>query len=982
MPPEPTNPFAAAQPFAISGWKHKDGLPAERLRQILCDADGFLWISTFNGLARFDGVRFRCYDVANTPGISDNLINALFQDRSGRLWLGHETGCVTVFEDGRFRPLSLDQTWMGSPVDRIVQRRDGTVWVLNRRGWLLPVKEGEIGAALQEIDGTQVSLVVADAEGELWATAGQKIYRFDGERFSLQWNDSGRVHPHIFAARAGGIWVAGPTSVRRWHNGTWTADIILTDLGGRAGTTEWVETANGQLAVRTFDEGLHLLTVNRPPLHITTRDGLPSNHISALAQDAEGNFWLGVGDKGLCRLLPRSVQMVAPPDGWNARAVHAVIEGKDAALWAATEGAGIYRLQEGHWTNFDQRSGVTNPVVKTLWETDRGRILAGLASGGVVGFNRDRFESLAFGTALSHATALFEDRGGRLWVGGIMGAFLVEPDSRAARPVPAPNAFSLITGFAETKDGTLWIGSLGFGLGTYRDGRFAVLRRDTGLPSDYVWSLHTSDDGTLWIGTYDRGLVRYRQGRFASVSTTHGLPGNMVGQIIEDESRALWVGTNGGIARVSREELDRCADGLTKRIDATVYDLSDGLTTLGLSGGVQSAACRTRDGALWFATDSGLARIDPRQLRPDRPAPPVVIESVRIDGVETSLMGRRSDAVIKVPPGSRRVEFDYTAPSLNVPHRLRFRYLLEGADRQWNDVDSRRTAYFSYLRPGDYTLRVRLASAYARAPGREAAVRIRVIPYFWETTWFAILVGASALFLGVVIVRLVLQSRHRRRLAQLERAQAIERDRTRIAHDLHDEIGSGLTQLSIWTHAALAATQPEKVTSRLREIEGATSQMTEALDEIVWAVNPRHDSLESLLGYLGRTVEEFGRRAGFQVHVDIPLDLAPLEVTAEARHELYLVVREALHNTAKHAGATALWFSVRRDGEDYVFQLDDNGRGFATASAKPPGRRVGVGLESMRARMERIAGSVAWSNRVEGGARLVFRVSFGKGKKT
>lgn len=974
---------AAEGQYAISTWKNKDGLPAERLRHLLCDADGFLWISTFNGLARFDGVRFKTYEVASTPGISDNLINALFQDRSGRLWLGHETGGVTVFENGRFRPLFLDRSWVGSPVDRIVQRRDGAVWILNRRGTLLPIKGDEIGKVVTGIEGIPVSVLAADTEGELWATAGQKVYRFDGQKFTLQLEAPGRVPLHIFAARSGGLWIPGPTAVRRWHHGAWTGDTIPTELGSRSRTTEWVEVAKGQVAVRTFDDGLHLLGTNRAPLHITTKDGLPSDHISALTEDAEGNIWIGVGDRGLSRLAPRSVQIFAPPDGWLGRAVHAVTQGRDGSLWAATEGAGIYRLKNGLWTRFDERSGVTNPVVKTLLETGQGRILAGLASGGVLEFKEDRFEPLLLGASLPHPTALFEDSGKRLWAGGLTGAVVVGQDSPVAQPVTRADTFSLVTCFAESKDGTVWIGSLGFGLGVYRDKRFTVIRREAGLPSDYVWCLHTSTDGTLWIGTYDRGLVRYREGRFAVISAAHGLPGNMVGQIVEDESGALWIGTNGGIARVTRDGLDRCADGQTTRIDAAVYDLSDGLTTLGLSGGVQSAAGRARDGALWFATNSGLARIDPRQLRPPRPVPPVLIESIRIDGAETPLAGPPSDRVITVPPGSRRVEFDYTAASLNSPYRIRFRYLLEGADRQWNEVDSRRTAYFSYLRPGDYTLRVRLASENDGAEGREAAVRIQVVPYFWETTWFAVMVGASAFLMCGAVLLLFLRNRHRKRLAQLERAQAIERDRTRIAHDLHDEIGSGLTQLSILSHSAIAAaTNPEKVTSRLREIESATSVMTEAIDEIVWAVNPRHDSLESLLAYLGRTVQEFGRRAGHQVHIDIPLDLAPLEVTAEERHELYLVMREALHNTAKHANASIIWFSVRREQDVYVFQLDDNGRGFPRESPRIAAQRVGVGLESIRCRMERIGGAVSWSNRPEGGARLVFRVTWGKRRRT
>lgn len=973
-------PAAASRDYAVTTWRTKDGLPSDRVRRLLQDSTGFLWVATFNGVARFDGVRFRRYDVANTPVLPNNLVNALWEDRTGRIWLGHETGEISYWEQGRFHTLPVEPEWKGSPIDQFAESQDGTLVVVNRKGWLCPIRERHVGAILREHHGAGIRNLVNDRAGQIWAVGPNGVHRYHPATNTL--SDAPEIpvreatRPQLVASRDGGLWVVGLREMRRWNNGRWTGESIATDLRLRTPTNTWVELADGRLAASTLDEGLVIFSRDGATRRIDTGGGLPANFVLGLLEDREGNLWMGAGDLGLCRLRPSLVAMVAPPGGWENRAVHSVVETRDGAIWAGTEGAGIFRLKDDRWDHFDRGAGLTQPIIKTLLEDRAGRLWVGLANGGYGQLEGGRYARSQTPVNLSAVFAMFEESDGRFWIGGNQGAFRLE--NRRPLPLPErPGPPSRVSAFAETPAGVVWIATLGGGLLRFEAGRVQVFTRTDGLPSDYLWTLHASADGTLWIGTYDRGLVRLRTGQFALIDTTRGLPGNMVGQILEDESGALWVGTNGGIARLARAELEACADGRRPRVAATVFDQSDGLGTLGLAGGMQNTACRARDGALWFATDAGLARIDPRSTPQRHPAPPTVIEAVRVDGVETPVAGSGARSVVALPPGSRRVEIDYTGLSLAAPQRLRFRHRLEGAERGWAEAGPQRTAYLGYLRPGDYTFRVQAESgAGTDAVAGEAAVRLHVEPFFWETAWFAGLVAGSALLLVAGIVFAIQHARHRRRLEQIARQQAIERDRTRIAHDLHDEIGSGLTQLSILSHAALAAAaQPGKSAGHLREIQQTTTEMTEAIDEIVWAVNPRHDSLESLLAYLGRVVQEFARRANLTCHFDVPLDLGPLEVTAEYRHELYLVLREALHNVSKHAAASTIWFSVRRENDEFRFRLEDNGRGFPPAESPPAeGRRGGLGRQSMERRLARLGGRLVAGDRPGGGAVVEFRV--------
>jgi signal transduction histidine kinase/streptogramin lyase len=632
-------------------------------------------------------------------------------------------------------------------------------------------------------------------------------------------------------------------------------------------------------------------------------------------------------------------------------------------------------LLGGNWTRYAREAGLTNLAVKTMLEDATGRIWVGLTNGDCGVFEGERFRPLFTDPAVGPLTAIFQSRGGDIWVGGLIGVGRAVGDRlHVVRSEHGP--MGQISGFAEEPDGTVWIASLGNGLGRYRNGVMQVLRKAEGMPSDYVWSLHRGRDGTLWIGTYDRGLVAYRDGRFSQIDTTRGVPGNIVAQIIEDDAGALWLGTNGGIARIGPTELARVAAGSNARVSAQVFDVSEGLTTRALSGGSQAGACRTRDGLLWFATDRGLARIDPRISPPAAPLPPVIIETIRIDGIEVQAAGPAQHLTLAVEPGSRRLEIDYTGLSLTAPHRVLFRYKLEGADDVWNEAETRRTAYFSYLRPGRYVFRVQSLSAEGTG-GPEASLQLDVGSYFWETNWFLGLAATVAFGLVASLVYWLTRARHRRQIARIEAVHAIERDRTRIAHDIHDEIGSGLTQLSILSHAAPAAEAGEgEMAGRLREIEKTVTEMTAAIDEIVWAVNPRHDSLESLVSYLSGVVQDFARRVGLHCDIDAPFDLERVEVTAEYRHELYLVVREALQNVAKHAAATEVRFSVQSEADAFVFRLEDNGRGFPAGTTEPKSTAGnGLGLESMRQRIARLGGTLSWANRSEGGAIVEFRVA-------
>lgn len=965
-------------PYAMTQWSTRDGLPADRVRALLQDKAGFLWVATFNGVARFDGVHFRQYDVAGAPSLPNNLVNALFEDRAGRIWFGHETGELTIWSDGQFFPVIVPASWRGAPVDEFAEDRSGRVWVRNRRNWLIPVLNKSAGPIVRQLVGQPISEIASDPTCAVWVRLGSRIFEFEPDvgpepQLGRELPTGELQRPRLCPDRKGGVWIIGDSDMRRWQDGRWTGEAFAAaHSSGRLAMNRWIQTADGGLATGTLNQGIQLVSPSGTETRIGIGEGLPTPFVTALLQDREGNFWAGVADYGLYRIRPGVVAIVRPSG--LARplrlAIEAVVQTRDGSIWAGTEGAGIMRLQDGAWTQFGADAGLSNLVVHALLEDRKGNLWAGLSDGTLSRLAGDRFRRVLASAELAQLSAIFEASNGTLWLGSLHAAGFV--DGNAPHFVSSDSEpLTHVRCFAETPDRAVWIATLGDGLGRHAGGRLQVYRRGDGLPSDYLWSLLATADGVLWIGTYDRGLAWRRDGRFHHLGTAEGLPGNTVGQILEADDGALWLGTNGGIARIAREELQAYEEGRRSRVAVVNFSISDGLSTVGIAGGRQASAFRGKDGQLWFASRDGITRIDSRNSGSTTPTPSALIQAVRIDGAETPLASGSAGHILPVPAGSRRLEIDYTAVSLSSPERIRFQHRFEGANTGWTHAETRRTAYFDFLPPGDYAFQVVATSDNDARSSEPAVLRFRVIPKFWETWWFRALVSTVALLAVSGTVALILRARHRRRIEQLERVRAVEHERTRIAHDLHDKIGSGLTELSFLSHSALSATDFAALGSRIGEMQTTTKEMTEAIDEIVWAVNPRHDWLESLVSYLGRSVQDFSYHTGLRCHIDIPITEKNLRMPPEVRHNVFLAVREGLNNVVKHAAATEVRFIVRREGPDLVLHLEDNGRGLVRHGTPVAG---GLGLETMHQRLARLGGSVTWSARPGGGTVLTFRL--------
>jgi signal transduction histidine kinase/ligand-binding sensor domain-containing protein len=967
--------------YSIQNWQIEDGLPQNAVTSVVQARNGYLWVGTYSGLARFDGVQFTVFDENNTPELHDSRVTSLFEADDGKLWIGHENGGVTSYQDGRFHAVNYNANRSGGKIVDIGTDQAGAVWLLNQQGLLTRLKDGLVltpsaGTATNVVDMTR------SKQGSIWVARDGRVSLLDHGRLRpLQFADanSNNYVQGISASRDGGLWVACDGHIKKWKDNHW-----LDDLGqfpwGQSPLSKLIETKSGILLAGTTDYGLYLIFPDHPqsPLCFNQAAGFPSDWIISLLQDREGNFWAGTGGGGLIKMRKSFANAIEPPDHWQGRAVLCAKSGQDGALWIGTEGAGLYRLQNGKWKNYGTKDGISNPYVWSVAEDKNGELWASTWSGGLFVRRGEHFISApGLEQIMTPMPATFCAGPDKLWVGTGDGLLLYDSGQVTWLGKTNSVARASIRCIIEDANGAVWFGTSGDGLGGLKNGKLQQFRKSDGLASDYIECLHLDSDGTLWVGTFGGGLSRLKKGHFASIGKKQGLPNNIVCDIEDDGNGFFWMSSHDGIIRVSKAELNRCADGKISEVSCTAYGLSDGLPTLECSEG---RGCKTADGKLWFPTTKGLVNLNPRDIPFNPLPPPVVIEAMLVDDqIVTNKLS--ADTFLQIPPGRHQFEFQYAGLSFTAPEKVQFKYRLNGFETAWVNAGTRRVANYNYIPPGKYAFQVIACNNDGVWNDTGAEIGFVVLPFFWQTLWFHLLVGAGIIAASGGLVWFDTRRRMRRKLERIERQRDIERERARIAHDIHDDLGSQLTRITMLSESAREGlNDPHRAAAGLNQIYDTARELTRAMDEIVWAVNPRHDTLESLAGYLERFAQDLLAAADIRCRLDFPVQFPEWRLTAEVRHNVFLAFKESLHNIVRHAAASEVRISLVPGAASFELIIEDNGHGFArqnnAGNLSEDANRFssGNGLENMTRRLTEIGGHCSIQSASERGTKVTFKV--------
>jgi ligand-binding sensor domain-containing protein/signal transduction histidine kinase len=978
--------------YQVDGWQTDEGLPQGTVTSIAQTGDGYLWLGTQNGLVRFDGVSFKFFNENNVPALKNNRIVQLFVDRLDRLWIGAEQGNLVCFQDGRFTAYEMPGKGTAFNYARaFCDDTNGGLWVVSCEWQLIHLDNGrfEVPSANWKLKGIRPDAVASDRAGRVWVGTEKELAVRQDKNFRNvydQTNEENFQVEFLARSRTGGIWVAGNRQLRKFESGHW-----VKNLGAYAWTNSPVyglyEDSQNRLWVATLGDGLFRYDPDGTILHLTTKDGLANDFVRCVTEDHEGNIWAGMEGGGLCRLKPAIFQTLGARQGLSSDQVMSMGEASDGSFWIGMNGAGLDHLSDGRITHYGPEQGLLNGHVWSVVQDRQGTLWLGTWDG-LFKYEHDHFTGLSDGTTIGwEVLAIYEDPQDNLWLGQQAFGAVTKLHGNERTPVMIPGASSSLDVRVMVQDraGRFWIGTENEGLYCLQNGSCVHFGRQNGLASESVWSLRADDNGTLWIGTCGGGLSRWQNGKITTWTTKNGLVNDVICQILEDHEGNLWLGSYGGVFRVNRHTLDASADdgGL---IECDGFDKSDGLPSVECVGGFQPSGYRSLDGRLWFPTVKGFAIINPEKVAHNPLAPPVVIESLIVDKSTLwpeagSMNAGDLTGPVKIPPGAQRLKFQFTALSLTAPKKVRFKYKLEGIENHWQDAGENRSVEYSRIPPGTYRFAVIACNNDGVWNDTGAAVTVTMLPYFWQTSWFMALAILTTLGSVAGSVRYVVKQKLQRRIERVERERAIEAERGRIANDIHDDLGSGLTEIIILSELAQSSEiSAEAVQADVRKVTGKARALTQSLDEIVWAMNLQNDTLDSFVTYACNFAQEYLQLAKIRCRLDVPAQLPNVPLTADIRHNLFMVLKETLNNIVKHAEASEVWIRIEIEPERFTLSIRDDGRGFrlnptADGPVETEGQNLNSnlgkdGLVNMRKRLKNIGGQLHLESRAGGGTRV------------
>lgn len=947
------DPSRGLREFGRQVWLSENGLPQNTVQAIAQTGDGYIWIGTQEGLARFDGVKFDIFDKQNTPALKSNDIRSLLAAHDGTLWIATSFGLVRR-QNGQFTTFTANEGLPDNNIGIVTEDPAGSIWIATS-GALAVYRNGTF-KSLGNRAGIQALAALNDGSIMLVTTAGVEHFKYP----SVSSENPDALPPSNVTAlaedRNGGVWYGTTEGVWEIRNG---GKIVYSTNEGlpkgrvtcihydREGTT-WIGTSSGLARLR-----------NGQIETLTTADGLSSNLVLSIFEDHEGSVWVGTEGGGLNLFKNRKFTTLTTKDGIASDLVKAIYQDREGGVWIGTNGGGLTLLKNGKASTFTTRDGLASDVVLSLAGDDAGNLWIGTPDG-LNQFKAGKFKTFTFADGLSNdlVRSVYVDRRGNLWVGTRAGLNLFRDNQFTIYTTRDGLANDFIGALFEDSKGNLWIGTLG-GLSKFADGKFTTFTTSDGLSSNTVTCLLESANGDLWIGTNGGGLNLLREGKFASLTSRDGLPDDVIYRILEDGEQRLWFSSNKGVFRLRENDLN---DLIAKRISTlnpALYGTADGMLTRECSGGGHPAAWKMTDGKLWFATIKGVATVDPDHLRVNSLAPPLVIEQIRVDDQLLPLEGNP-----KVAAGSTRFDFYYTAPSFIAPENVRFKYKLEGFDPDWIDGGNRRVAYYTNLRPGNYRFRVMAANNDGVWNQQGEAFDFYLRPHFYQTYWFFALL---ALLSAAIIWQM-----YRLRVSRLSsQFGAVLAERNRIAREIHDNLAQDILGISVQLElvsrlmpAAAETAKPHLDRARIL----VRNSMAEAR-RYVWDLRSQDLENKDLPTALNDTARRLTRDREVQAAVQVTGTFRAVPSVIE--NNLLRIAQEAINNSVKHAGAQRIMIDLHFDTDALQLRVRDDGCGFDPQDQNGDGH---FGLMGMRERAQEIGGELQIRSEAAAGTEVIVNV--------
>ncbi len=956
-------------------WTTDDGLVNNNILAVVQGLDGYLWVVPSVGLMRFDGLQFRRFPIENFTGpVDDHIICALLSRRTGTFWVATYGGIlIGIKSDFSKEKISAPSLTDGVPL-ALAEDNAGSLWV-GYVGAVCRITAGQVTrfGATEGVPPGDYHSLVSDGAGNIWLAKGNQICFFKDGQF--QRAASSRGTRSLATTRTNAVWFVDEDRL-----GTCDTDGVTRNYGSfpdlaLATRRALLEDHTGAVWIGTDGNGLiHFDKSGFQKIDTT----YPS--ILNLAEDHEGNLWLGTAGGGLNRVSLSGVRLESVP---VSERIESLCEDTNGVLWGADHAGMLVSHVNDQWI----------PVLTNAPFAGTARAVASDNNGAVWIGTRDGklFQLAGTNSITAHQTtihgiiyALLTTASNDVW---IIGSNEVQRwHDGELSDIRLPRTIGKISAVTEDAAGNIWIGAKGMVM-RFNGKEFVDETPHLPIAECTVCCLYGTPDGSVWISCGGLGLLRYQNGHVGRVGLEQGLFNDYIAQIVADDHGWLWFGSDHGVFKIRRQDLEQASTEHGDHLRPIVYGRNEGLPSLqalfSTSSFVLPIALHDRDGRVRLLTSTGVVVADPKLL-PENSTTPVLLTQMAMDGQTIASYGSASstqtvanlktlDLSLRLPPAHRHLEFDFTAFHFSAPENIRFRYKLAGFDNDWIEAGGARNADYSRLTAGHYEFQV--AACVGDGPWNEspAALPFTVTPFFWQTWWFrlsALLLFTSAI---IAIIRYVSFRRMQLKLRAAEQLVAVERERGRIARDLHDDLGGSLNLAAL----TLDLTEGEledraSLNGKIQRCSTLVRQAARSVDEIVWAINPRNDTLGYLVDYISQFAVEFLQAADILCLVELPDNIPNQRISPEARHNLWLVSKEAVNNIVRHAHASEVYLRVTISENQLAVSIKDNGRGFEW----PQDNAECDGLRNMRQRMEEIGGKFQLHSRPGNGTHIVVLYSW------
>ena len=962
-------------------WQTDDGLPDNSVAGVAQTPDGYLWVGTPTGLARFDGLRFDPLSLTNVIAPPNRGVITMLRSAKGTLWLAMDRGGLICLQGAGSRAFTKG---LPSVIPyNLAEDGEGGCWISYRNGRVYRIKEDQVTIITEQQglpEGDEFCALTADEKGHVWFAKNGQVGIFENGAFRLLFRLS-TLSTRLAPAKGGGIWLcAGPHLFKCDEQGNLKdCGEFRPDSNGPVPTVV-LEDHEGAVWIGTSFNGLFRRDASGFEIISTSHKGILS-----LTEDSEDNIWVGTFGGGLDRIQRRAITLEGAGEGLPFSSIQSICEAQDGGIWAVTQNGVLANKTDGKWKALpksDQWPGDATCVAADA----QGSLWIGTRLHGLFCYRDGSFTNWDDAGLLEGKTfhTLLVSKTGDVWLGQEIPTAIVRLHEGKLETFIAPPDSRIIRAMTEDAAGNIWAGTSKGVLLRVANGKLDEVtpRPDRELAS--IRCLCATPDGALWIGFAGWGVGRMKDGKYAEINSTQGLFDDYISHIVLDEHGWLWFGANRGIFKVRQKDLEVAATNRVARVHSVHYGRSEGLPSLQGTFGDSPDVLRSRDGRIWLPMQTALVVADPGKLYENSNAPPTLLTQVLVDdrsvasyggilpvnsAADTQMADLTAPKIkLRVPPAHRRLEFEFAAFSFNAAENMQFRYRLKGFDDDWIEAGARRSASYSRLPSGNYVFQVTACNSDGNWNSNGSHLNLVVDPFFWQTWWFRLAALAAFTASIIAIVRYVSFRRLHQQLRVLEAQTALQKERARIAKDIHDDLGANLTQIAFLGELAQQdRAEPDKAAERVGIISATARQAIKSLDEIVWAVNPRNDTLAHLVDYAGQFALDYLRVAGIRCRLDLPQQIPARELSTDLRHNLFLAVKEALHNIVKHSAATEVWLRASFTVHTLDIVIEDNGRGFANV----PDDALADGLRNMEQRMTDIGGRCSIESQPGRGTKVI-----------